>query len=175
MMRSHVCTHFTGAIGLSLIVLSLAACGSGIKAGSEDSFTRGLALRMLVTDRESSHALYELSPDGSITFAGGFNALNGRPSWEGLATPEEVDELHTLLAAHGWFDHDPVPDPPDPDNLADTRIHRVNLAWPTGGRAFEAHGGGTHIDPIRQHLERIAAKRFDPVLQQLPEPGRLDD
>lgn len=169
-MGSHPRSHFTGAIGLSLVACSLAACGSVIQAGSDDSFTRGLALRMLVTDRESSHALYELSPDGSITFAGGLNALSGRPSWEGRATREEVDELHELLAANGWFDHDPMPDNPD-----DTRLHRVNLAWPSGGRAFETAGGGTHIDPIRAHLERVAAKRFDPVLQQLPEPGRIDN
>ena len=57
-----------------VLALSLASCGGGLKAGAPTSPTGGIAIEVLRSDGRSSHALYRVDPDGTLSFGGGFDA-----------------------------------------------------------------------------------------------------
>lgn len=157
---------FTIAALLTASAGLIAACGSGVRAGKRSSPTGGVALRMLITDGQSSHALYVVEPDGTIGFGGGWAAMDDRTTWTGPLSVQELETLAALLREHGWFDGKPEADDPD-----DTGRHTIRFAFPDGGWRISAPHGGRSIAPIRQFLRTVSMRRNQAVFDQLPEPG----
>jgi len=155
------------AVGL-MVILQACAGAMGVRAGEADSPTGGLAMSLFITDGETQHALYRVDADGTIHFGGGFDALDNETTWQAGMSDADLTRLRALLEEHGWLT-DPAPTGGEGD-----RHHRVRLAWPGGTQAFETEGGGPSIDPVREFLERVTARRYDEYLESLPGPGRLD-
>lgn len=147
-------------------VMLLAACSAGLKAGRPDSPTSGIALRMLITDRESSHALYVVDPSGTIAFGGGFAALDGRTTWSDVLSAEDIDRLRQLLDEHGWMDG-----PPTVVEQPEAAVCEVRFGAPGVSYRFSVRGGGDHVNPVRQFLEDVSRRRLEPVLERLPLPS----
>lgn len=157
---------FTLCALVAVASLALSGCGSGVRAGKRTSPTGGVALRMLITDGQMSHALYVVEPDGTIGFGDGWAALDDRTTWTGAMTEQELQSLAELLRRHGWFDGKPAADDP-----TDAGRHKVRFAFPDGGWRLDAPYGGRNITPIRQFLQSVSMRRNQSVFDQLPEPG----
>lgn len=159
-----------------LLLISLAACGSSLKAGEPDSPTDGVAIWMFITDEDRSHALYILEPDGTLAFAGGFNALREEPTWHGRLTGEELDRLRDLLRDNHWLQRAPRPGRGDELTGADERMHTIRFASPRVSWTLEESLGGGEIAPVREYLSELTTtKRHRDVINQLPEAGPRRD
>jgi hypothetical protein len=159
--------------------LTLVGCAAQMKAkaGEQSSPTGGVALRMYLSDGRTSHALYVVTPDGSISFGGGFEAPDGQTTWTGAMTTEEIDELRGLLERHGWFRAAPGYNHSLASDPMDRWLYRIEFAFPAtdssaaGRWSLDRHGAGPDIAPIRKCLERAAMKRNQAVFDQLPVPN----
>ena len=159
---------------LTVAVLSFAllplvvGCSSSPRAEGKD-VTGGLALRLFVKLDEDSYAAYRLDADGTLSFAGGQDALDREYSWSGPMTEEEIASLLALIETHGWLEADPESTYVPPQRSFEIRLAR------SGGkkraRRFEVIGSGPGVGEVYDLLETAARRRHEEFLRTLPQPG----
>lgn len=167
-MKQTSCNLF--CIAPVALVMCLACCGNRLKAGDPDTPMGGVALEILRTDGRSSHALYRVESDGTLSFGGGFDALRDRTTWTAAMTTEQIAALQALLEEHGWF-----ASPPAGASFDSDVVHKVTFASPRASWRARVRGGGPHLDPILDFLREAALSRHDDLLDSLPQPSSPPD
>jgi hypothetical protein len=156
------------AIALTALALGLTRCASGPSSisGSGPSPTGGVSLDLLVRHGEASHSRYRVNRDGTLGWAGGFDAVNGNIMWSGPMTSEEIAEFRTMLDANGWEDRSPAStqDGGDPE-------YQIIIAGPRGREKHKVHGAPDDVVAMEALLQRIARRRHDAYLESFPKPG----
>jgi hypothetical protein len=154
-------------VGLLLAATQLfGGCASSTVAPAE-SPTHGIALTMLVRNEGSANQLFIVEPDGAIQWGGGFDAVDGNPSWTGTLSGKEADELVSVMRTHGWLDGHLRADAP-----AKWPIYEIKVRTPEGSHSSDFKGSCAQVTPVLAVLERIADRRNDAYLNTFPEPGR---
>jgi len=145
--------------------LSAAGCAS-TTAVRANTATGGLELRMFVRDQTGATALYQVNPDGSLNFGGGFDALVDHTTWTGQMTPQEIQELRELIESHHWLSANPVSTKQPPDML-----YRVELRATETRKHFSVKGESLDMQPVRELLAHISLRRLEDDLKRLPQPS----
>ncbi len=146
------------------LVATLAPLGcSGGSRVDPQSPTGGLSLKMLVLTQDNAAAMYRVGPDGTIHFGGGLDARQGKTTWSGPMTAEELQQLRDLIAQHGWYDAGPASTDRPPG-----RSYRIQLCWPQGRRTFRVVGRSLDVTPIERLLAHAAGRRHEAFLDTLP-------
>lgn len=155
---------------LSVLLCTLSCIGCALERVDTSSRTGGVSLTMEVRRDEDSIAVYEVEPDGTITYAGGRKALLGGIDWTGELTDEEAAQLHELIHAHDWFGPK-VESTNEPAELHYT----IKVRSAAGTRTIRVTGANPRIDPVHELLELAAGRRQEPVLDALPRPSLTHD
>ncbi len=149
------------------LVLTLApiGCAGGSRVDPQ-SPTGGLSLKMLVLTEDNAAAMYRVKPDGTIHFGGGLDARQGKATWSGPMTAQEIQHLRDLIARHEWYDAGPAS-----TDRPTGRSYRIQLRWPQGRRTFRVVGRSLDVTPIEQLLAHAAGRRHEAFLETLPKPS----
>lgn len=167
-MQQTSCNLF--CIAAVALVMCLACCGNRLKAGDPETPMGGVALEILRTDGRSSHALYSVESNGTLSFGGGFDALRDRITWTAAMTTEQIAGLRALLEEHSWFERAPMG--AGGDNEV---IHEITFASPRASWRARVRGGGPRLDPILEFLREASLSRHDDLLDSLPQPNSPPD
>ncbi len=153
--------HKLSTIALLGLVLILWGCGPD-KSGPD--ITGGVEISL---HRREGNALayYDLEPDGTLSYAGGREALAGNTTWTGTLTREQADSVLGLVRKAGLFDRPPESGPKGEP------IWIVKLKWPQGKQSFKAYGLQPSLVPIFERFDELAKARFVDQLDALPRPG----
>lgn len=150
-----------------LLLATLAACTSTSGVGDPSTATGGISLEVESRNTDSQHmALYLVSPDGTLDWGGGRNAMNGTTTWQGTLSTEQIAALRTLLEEDGWFDGKPKG-----SGTPRSRIGRVMLRSERGNRRYELRGECPAFDRLAALLESAARGRHEAHLNTLPVAG----
>lgn len=153
-----------------LLVAVLATSGLGGCAATPTArvnATGGVRLSMLMVDaRGGAAARYEVRQDGTLGFSGGLDAHFDRITWTGPMTDEEIEVLLDLMEEHQWFERSPLGSS-EPEGLT----YRIDLSGPEGRKRFRISGRAETVTAVESLLDRIARRRFEPILDTLPKSG----
>lgn len=150
-----------------LVVTLVFSAGCAFDSVDTGTRTGGHRLELEVRrDGAQSIAIYRMNRDGTISYAGGKDALIGSTTWTGELTDKQIDTLVSLLHELQWYTR-PFESTGEPPELEQSGFVR----GPDGFRKFHVVGEHPRITPMREALEQAAARRLDPVLDQLPRPS----
>jgi hypothetical protein len=147
-----------------LLVVPVGCASTGSTTG--DDVMGGLELELFVRRDENAFSLYRVRPDGTLSFAGGYDAVNRDYTWSGQLTETEREQLLGLVRLHEWFDTPFVSSGRPPQWR-----YRINIRRPGGGRRFTVDGQHARIEPVRELLATAAARRNEQFMRSLPTPG----
>ena len=140
-------------------------CSSLLKAEGPD-VTGGVTLELFAQRGEDSFALYAMTADGMLHFAGGLDAYERKFSWSGQMTEEEIERMGSFLDEQDWWHVDPAS-----TRAPQEHVYRVKVRKPGFRRSFEVTGDGAGITPLYELLETAARRRHAEYLEMMPEPG----
>ncbi len=126
-------------------------------------YAGGLYLEVMTVGEENLAVLYRVNGRRQIGFGGGMDAIEGRLSWVGELSAEEMERLTPLLAEHGWYSGK-VGTTGEPKK----RLTRVDLRWREGHRRFKVRGRSDDVEPIESLLAEASRRRLDRELEMLP-------
>ena len=155
-------------LNLCFILVAL-ICTSGCKGSPSATSTvanMGFELSMYVRDETGAESLYKVTRDGTLGFGGGLNARLDHTTWSGPLFPEELRQLHDLLAAADWFKAKP-----ESTGQPEQKIYRISLNSKEKVRSFRLKGDHLQIKPIRDLLDTASLRRLEVDLRRLPEPN----
>jgi hypothetical protein len=143
----------------------LSACASS-KVAPAQSPTGGIALDVLVRKEGGANELFVVDRDGTFKWAGGFDAVNGRPTWTGQITRQEADDLLAAMRSNGWLDGRLRVDAP-----AKWPVYEIKVRAPGDSYSSEIRGESAQVPPVLAVLDRIAQHRNDAYLDMFPKAG----
>lgn len=146
-----------------ICMVALTGCSSS-RGGNPNSATSGLAVQLTMRDDSNAAALYRVNQDGEISFAGGTDAYTEKISWTGELSDDEIARLREVLTDNGYFESGPRSSATDAD-----RRYEVELRWPDGDLSYSVNGRGLRIAALEDYLIAVSSKRFDDVMQALPQ------
>lgn len=159
-------------LGLLLVVTTLFGCASARLGGGGDGRvdrTGGLAIELLVRGDDQSAAFYRVDRSGQLEFAGGRDATQKRISWKGQLDKDDIASVRSLLETNGWLSGD------QPRRIrrsvaegAVERRYDLTVRQGRTTRRYEVIGPDPAIAGLHDRLDRLAARRFDSVLDRLP-------
>ena len=155
-------------IALAVIALAPVSCSS-LQSKPEPTATGGLEFTLFVRDSTGSESFYQVTPDGSLGWAGGLYARLYSPKWSGALTADEIKTLQTLLAERQYFLSKP-PSSGEPEK----HIYRVYVNAPEHRTRFTVKGMSPEIEPIRELLANASLRRLEDDLDRLPQPSSND-
>lgn len=144
-------------------------CAAGCAAPAPDR-TGGITLELDIRDAGNFAALYRVERDGTLGWGGGESAEAGEVAWQGSMSDAEIKGLQALLEEDRWFESGGSP--PQAGSAAGDRQRRtaVRLGWPGGERRFSVEGTSGQVERVVDYLARIARRRYDRFLENLPRP-----
>ena len=149
---------------LALLAFALLAACATSGVGNPASATGGTYVDCSVTDGDELKAVHWIvSPDGTIEFGGGRDAMNNTMTWKGKMSQQEIDALRALLEDDGWY-AGTVAGTGTPKNR---NVHVV-VKYSDGTRKFNIQGRCDEADRLEALLQRASAGRLDPYLKKLP-------
>jgi hypothetical protein len=154
---------------VGLVGVILAGCAGGLKAGAPDSPTGGIAIEIFRTDERSSHALYVVDPDGTISFGGGFDAQQERTTWSAPMTAEQIVSLQAILSEQLW-QQAPVrsEEASDPGSVE----CRILFAAPAISWRATVPADNPRVSPVVEFLRELSLARHEEVLRSLPQANQ---
>ncbi|TVQ54280.1 MAG: hypothetical protein EA377_06080 [Phycisphaerales bacterium] len=160
-------------IGIAKVLFAAAmvGCASARLGGGVDR-TGGLAVELEMRGDDDSAAFYRLTRSGQLEFAGGRDANQKRISWTGQLDEDDIASVRELLETHGWLSGEAsrrlersVPD------SAVKRRYDLTVRQGRETRRYQVIGPDSAMTELYDQLDRLAARRFDSVLDQLPRAG----
>ena len=160
-------------IGIAKVLFAAAmvGCASLRPDGGVDR-TGGLAVELERRGDDDSAAFYRLTRSGQLEFAGGRDANQKRISWTGQLDEDDIDSVRRILENHGWLSGEAprriersVPDG------AVKRRYELTVRQGRETRRYQVIGPDSAMSELDDQLNRLAARRFDSVLDQLPRAG----
>ncbi len=148
-----------------LFAFMLNGCASSQRAGGDSI---GIALDLLV-EQDDSIALYRVADDGTISFAGGYDARMRRFTWTDDLTQQEISSLRTILEARIWNDRRR-----DRGEVREgERRSTIMLHAPQRNRIIVHGQQPQEVQDLEELLVEAAARRFEHEIEALPKPGPL--
>lgn len=164
---AHVACRVLRLAVVSVLLATMASCTSTSGVGDPSTATGGVRLEVESRDTESQlMALYVVSPNGTLDWGGGRNAMQGTTTWQGTLTAEQIAALRTLLEEDGWFDGRPKG-----SGTPRSKVGRVMLRSDRGNRRYELRGECPAFDRLVALLESAARGRHEAHLNTLPVAG----
>ena len=151
-----------------LVCVGLMGCSSTPSTG----INTGVQIDLFV-EQADSMARYIANSDGTIDFAGGTQARRDTTQWTGEMTGEEIDAMLALMESPFWRERRRDSGTPgDGEQRFDITIRSADIR---NRLVIRSTPERTPQDVIALHdlLQSAAAKRFDPVLRELPTAGPL--
>jgi hypothetical protein len=151
------------ALGAVLVAAGAGGCASTPRGAD---VTGGLVVQMHVESAGRAYELYRVETDGTLRFAGGYDARNEKYTWSGPLTGDEIARLRAIVAEHRWLEDDPasVAEPPD-------RLYRIRVRRGSDRASFMVTGDSPAVKPAYDLLRTAGERRLDEFMETLPEPG----
>lgn len=125
----------------------------------------GVALAVWVRDVAHARYMYYTVEDGELAVGGGVDGLNRSTRWRMALDAQQCARIAGIVRDSGWSATPPAP----PVSSA----VRVDISY----RIHDARGeivtsdAETGVNQLIAALDELAAKRFEPALDRLPEAG----
>jgi hypothetical protein len=158
-----------GRLLLCLAAVMAIGCESPSRTTGPDVMG-GMTLEIFEAHTGGSYALYRVETDGTLRFAGGLDAQQGRFTWDGPLTAEEREQLLELLRRHGWFATEPPSTGEPPGTTYRVRIDR--RSQPSIRRRWRIRGETPAVTEVADLLEQASRRRNEEFLRALPQPSR---
>ena len=149
---------------VALLVATLAS--SGCTSAPTTTPTGGVTLALL-RDQDDTASYFTVDREGRLGFGGGIDARFFRTHWTGSLTNDEIDRLLALIDEHGWFEHKPRS-----GGVPESLKYRLEVSGPAGSRRYTWKGESPDVTPVEDLLDAAARRRFEPVLDALPQPDQ---
>lgn len=149
--------------------LALLGCTAFEEHGANTpSRTDGITMSLSIArPSEQAYELFRVTREGDLEYGGGMRAFNGSTSWSGAMTTDEIQSFLTLLNESGWCDTRPPT-----DDESTVRV-RIELRCTERRRTWSIRGAPESVARMRELLEPIARRRFEPDLDRLPEASEI--
>jgi hypothetical protein len=142
-------------------------CAGSLRSGDAADRTGGLTLELYIERDDDSREFYRVLTDGTIGFGGATDARMRQATWTGTMTDDEVSTLLSLIEQHTWRQQEPASGS-NPDEID----FRIDLRTPQGRRQYHVKGRSEAVLPVYHHLRQISLRRFDHIMDRLPQPSR---
>lgn len=152
-------------IAIVFVVQWGAGCTS-LQSKREHTATGGLEMTLFVRDATQAEEFYQVTPDGTLGWAGGMYARLHSPKWTGPLTEDEIAQLRQLIAERDYFRTKP-PSTEEPPK----QIYRVLINSPEHRTRFVVKGHSGELEPIRALLAKASLRRLERDLNRLPPPS----
>lgn len=149
----------------AFVAIQAVGCTS-LQSHPKPSATGGLEMTLFVRDETRSESFYQVTTDGSLSWAGGMAARLHSPKWTGPMTEDEIAQLRALLAARNYFRAKPPS-----TQVPEDHIYRVSINSPEHRTRFTVKGMSAEIEPIRELLATASLRRLEEDLNRLPLPS----
>ena len=125
----------------------------------------GVALAVWVRDVAQAKYLYYTVEDGELAVGGGVDGLNRSTRWRMALDAQQCARIAGIVRDSGWSAQPPVP--PDAGTV------RVDISFRLPGDRGEivTTDAEPHVGQLLAALDELAAKRFEPALDRLPDAG----
>ncbi|MCZ6834883.1 MAG: hypothetical protein O7G85_03840 [Planctomycetota bacterium] len=164
--------HVLCRVGRSCLIMALIFLMDGCAATkfNPSGRTGGVELTLSMLNQDGgSAALYTVTRDGTLGFGGGMEARNGRTSWTGSMTDDQIGEFLGILERNDWFRTKP-----ESTGLPKGLTYRITINGSEGRNRYIVNGYSESVREVKNFLDEIASERFEPILRQLPKPGKQD-
>lgn len=159
-------------IALTLLVATLcfaltscASNGGGIIQPMGDTMD-GLFVELRVDKPPGSIALYNVTKDGMIGFAGGAEAKNGESEWSDALTEDEKSQLIAMVDENNWLSREPADSTTNPEH-----VYRLKVRRGSTRESYVVHGDNPGLVELAAFLDSICRRRFDSFIDTLPQAG----
>lgn len=125
----------------------------------------GVALAVWVRDVAHARYMYYTVEDGELAVGGGVDGLNRSTRWRMALDAGQCERIAGIVRDSGWSSRPPVP----PESSA----VRVDISYRLEGERGEIVTSDAErgVGQLISALDELAAKRFEPALDRLPEAG----
>lgn len=125
----------------------------------------GVALAVWVRDVAHARYMYYTVDDGELAVGGGVDGLNRSTRWRMALDADQCARIAGIIRDSGWIDSAPA--------APETSTVRVDISFrlPGGKGELATSDSERGVSQLIAALDELAAKRFEPALDRLPEAG----
>lgn len=152
----------------------VAACGIMLAIGGcralpdapTDMGPCGVALAVWVRDVAHARYMYYTVEDGELAVGGGVDGLNRSTRWRMALDQDQCARIAGIVRDSGWLASPPA--------APDTSAVRVDISYrlADGRGEIVTSDAEQGVGQLIAALDELAAKRFEPALDRLPEAGQ---
>lgn len=126
----------------------------------------GVALAVWVRDVAHARYMYYTVEDGELAVGGGVDGLNRSTRWRMALDSDQCARIAGIVRDSGWSAKPPV--------APDTSAVRVDISYrlADGRGEIVTSDAEQGVGQLIAALDELAAKRFEPALDRLPEAGQ---
>ena len=126
----------------------------------------GVALAVWVRDVAHARYMYYTVEDGELAVGGGVDGLNRSTRWRMALDAEQCARIAAIVRDSGWSGTPPA--------APDTSAVRVDISYrlADGRGEIVTSDAEQGVSQLIVALDELAAKRFEPALDRLPEAGQ---
>lgn len=123
----------------------------------------GLFLDIKVEKPGNSIAVYSITQDGTLAFAGGVEAKRGETDWSTELAPEQRQRINDMVNEFGWLRNGPT-------SVSENREHtyEISVRRRASRMSCEITGDHPQVVAMVKYLDDICMARFDDYLDRLP-------
>ena len=155
------------ALSMLAALAALPGCASsGSMFHSMPNRMDGLFLEIEAEKPNHSVAIYKVTQDGTLSYAGGVEARRGETEWSTELSPEQRQRVMDMVEQFGWLNSGPANSPVNPEH-----VYHVSVRRGLTRTNVVVQGDNPQIIEMQQVLDEICMQRFDEYLERLPKPG----
>ncbi len=168
MSKSQRARHGQIAVGAIALLLGVPSGCNTLPTSKEKPGECGIGLAIWLREPRSAQYQYFTIDQGTFSYGAGLAALDLKTYWKTSLSLEQCGSIHAIAESAGWFSANPPNTPPEERGpVAD-----IAVAWADGRQQFVVNGTDASVKEMTDFLANIAAARFRPELDRLPEAGK---
>ena len=155
------------ALAFFALVFSFACSSTGSIIHTMPNRMEGLFLDITVKKGRDSTARYNITQDGTLSFAGGMEAKHDEFEWSTELSADQRQRVLDMVREFGWLDREPA-------SVNENAEHTYEIALRQGStrRKHEVQGDNPQVVQLVEFLDEICMQRFEGFMDQLPKPGQ---
>jgi hypothetical protein len=158
--------HALNVLALAALAAVSACSSSGSMFHTMPDRMDGLFIEIRAEKPNNSVAVYEITQDGMLHFAGGAEAKRGETEWSTELSAAQRQRVMDMVEAFGWLEREPG-STHDPAG----HVYEISIRRGSTRQRHTVQGDHAQVVEMLQFLDEICMQRFDEFLERLPKAG----